>query len=145
MTVEFVCEQCKQDVLANLDEEKEVSCPKCQKKIDITLSESLKKAGYVDQCAVCGREYLYVQKDFNPRLGILIFAIGVLLSYHTKFISLVVATLIVIILYKVLHTVTICYHCRAVHRGFKEDPAYKGFDQELAMKLVVPEENEQKA
>lgn len=145
MTVEFVCEQCDQDVLVNLDEQKKVSCPKCQKEYQLTLGENLNKANHLNQCQVCGREHLYVQKDFNPRLGILIFVIGVLLSYHTYFISLAVATLIDFVLYKVLNTVTICYHCRTVHRGFKEDPDHKGFDHELAMKLVVQEEREQKA
>lgn len=144
MTVEFVCEKCDHDVLVNLDEQRKISCTKCQKEYTLIQGESLKKTDHLNQCQVCGREHLYVQKDFNPRLGIIIFVIGVLLSYHTYFISLVVATLIDAILYKVLSTVTICYYCRAVHRGFKEDPVHKGFDHELAMKLVVEEEREQK-
>jgi hypothetical protein len=86
-----------------------------------------------------------VQKDFNPRLGILIFIIGVIFSYHTYFISLFVATLIDFILYQVLKTVTICYRCRAVYRGFEEDPTHRGFDHNLALSLVEKEEKEKQA
>ena len=145
MTIEFVCNNCDKDVLIDLKEKKRrVQCQNCDKTYQIQLSPSMETGGYVDKCTICNHDHFYVQKDFNPRLGIFIFVLGVIFSYHTKFISLAVATLIDVILYKVLKTVTICYHCRAVYRAFKENPEHKGFDHELAMKLVVKEAKEQK-
>ncbi len=140
MTVEFVCEKCNQDNLVDLSKVTKSTCTNCSKEIDITLSSSMQRGGKIDRCVLCDCIRFYVQKDFNPRLGILIFVIGVLFSYHTKFISLAVATIIDFILYQVLKTVTICYHCRAIYRGFEEDPTHRGFDHNLALSLVEQEE-----
>jgi hypothetical protein len=113
-----------------------VSCRHCQRSVDLRISESLRRAGRVDACAVCGNDRFYLQKDFNTRLGILIFAVGVLLSYHTYFLSLFIATVIDFILYQVLKTVTICYQCRAIYRNFEEHPDHRGFDPHLGMKYT---------
>jgi len=88
----------------------------------------------IDRCAVCGNKGFYLQKDFNPRLGILIFAIGVIFSYHTRFLSLFIATAIDFILYYVLPTVTVCYQCRAIYREGKENPQHQGFHHVTALK-----------
>jgi len=90
----------------------------------------------LERCGVCGHDKFYLQKDFNPRLGLLIFAIGVIFSYHTKFISLFVATAIDFILYYIIPTVTICYQCRAIYRGFKENPAHRGYNHVHALKYI---------
>jgi len=143
MNVEFVCEKCQKDVRGDLNEKcDKIVCPHCGNKVLVQLSESMRKGGHVDRCVLCDRIRFYVQKDFNPRLGILIFTLGVIFSYHTKFLSLVVATIIDVILYQVLKTVTVCYHCRAVYRDFEEDPNHRGFDHDLALSLVEKEEEE---
>ncbi|MFQ5677019.1 MAG: hypothetical protein ACE5G1_14070 [bacterium] len=144
MTVEFVCEQCDKDNLVALSNDlSQIDCQHCGNPTRVKLSKGMQSGGKVDRCVLCDKNRFYVQKDFNPRLGILIFAIGVIFSYHTYFISLAVATLIDFILYKVLKTVTICYSCRAVYRGFEEDPTHRGFDHNIAMSLVVKEEKKQ--
>lgn len=146
MTVEFVCEQCEKDNLTELLEETTViKCCHCDHETKKTLTKSMQAGGKLDRCVLCDKIRFYVQKDFNPRLGILIFIIGVIFSYHTYFISLFVATLIDFILYQVLKTVTICYQCRAVYRGFEEDPTHRGFDHNLALSLVEKEEKEKQA
>jgi len=143
MTVEFVCENCQKDNEAALTKGMtSITCQHCQHSFPVQLSKSMQEGGKVDRCVVCDRIRFYVQKDFNPRLGIFIFALGVIFSYHTYLISLFVATLIDFILYKVLSTVTICYHCRAVYRGFEEDPNHRGFDHDLALSLVEKEQKE---
>jgi hypothetical protein len=143
MTVEFVCDKCQKDNQVSLSKEvASVTCEHCQHSLPVRLSRSMQEGGKVDRCVICDRIRFYVQKDFNPRLGIIIFALGVIFSYHTYFISLFAATLIDFILYKTLNTVTICYHCRAVYRGFEEDPNHRGFDHDLALSLVEKEEKE---
>lgn len=141
MTVEFVCRNCKKDVLADLSEAKAfIRCPNCSHEVPVNLTKSMQHDGKVDRCVLCGKIRFYVQKDFNPRLGLLIFAIGVIFSYHTYGLTLLIATIIDFILYKVLQTVTICYNCRAIYRGFEENPTHRGFDHNLAMSLVEKEE-----
>lgn len=143
MTVEFVCSNCEKDVLAELSKANyTIQCPHCSHSFPVKLSNSMQKGGKVDRCALCGKIRFYVQKDFNPRLGLLIFAVGVIFSYHTYGLTLLIATVIDFILYKVLKTVTICYNCRAIYRGFEEDPTHRGFDHNLAMTLVEKKEKE---
>lgn len=145
-TVEFVCDKCDKDNLVALSNKlTQIDCQHCGNPTQVKLSKSMQSGGKVDRCVLCEKIRFYVQKDFNPRLGILIFAIGVIFSYHTYFVSLVVATLIDFILYKVLKTVTICYNCRAVYRGFEEDPTHRGFDHNIAMSLVEKEQEEKQA
>lgn len=139
-SVEFVCERCEKDNRVELaGETVRLVCRHCGHERSVKLSKSMQAGGPVDRCVNCDRIRFYVQKDFNPRLGLLIFFVGVVFSYHTYFISLAVATLIDFILYKVLKTVAVCYHCRAVYRGFEEDPNHRGFDHELAATLVEQE------
>jgi len=75
---------------------------------------------------------LYVQKDFNRRLGLAIVLLGVLFSYHTYGLSLLVCAIIDFILYRVLPLVTVCYKCGAIHRGFVSNPRHVGFDMHTA-------------
>ncbi|NUO82743.1 hypothetical protein HUU05_21945 [candidate division KSB1 bacterium] len=134
MTVEFLCPHCRAENKAESLPAESFVCKQCRQPVPLFLPEASARAQQVERCLVCGNEGFYLQKDFNPRLGILIFAIGVIFSYHTKFLSLVIATLIDFILYYVLATVTICYQCRAIYRDFKENPQHRGFDHLTALK-----------
>jgi len=134
MNVEFLCPHCRQELSADLSQMTEMSCRHCQQPVTLRVSESLRRSGRVDACAVCGNQRFYLQKDFNTRLGLLIFALGVLFSYYTYFLSLLIATAIDLALYYVLKTVTVCYQCRAIYRNFEEHPDHRGFDPHLGMK-----------
>ncbi|HEX9653719.1 MAG TPA: hypothetical protein VGA99_08405 [bacterium] len=143
MTVEYVCEICQKDNLQDLSQpEAQLACSHCGNAVILQLSQNMQAGGRVDRCVLCDKIRFYVQKDFNPRLGLLIFGIGVVFSYHTYGLTLLIATIIDFILYKVLKTVTICYHCRAIYRGFEEDPTHRGFDHNLALSLVDKEQKE---
>jgi hypothetical protein len=133
MNVEFLCPHCRAEN-KTASEIKQIVCKNCGKSIDLKLTEQSRDSNQVNQCAVCGNQRFYLQKDFNPRLGILIFAIGVIFSYHTKFLSLLIATAIDFALYYLLPTVTICYQCRAIYRGFTENPGHQGFNHLTALK-----------
>ncbi len=142
MTVEFICEQCERDVMLNVASHDDHACQYCKTKYEISPSKSMRAGGKVDHCLSCDSDQFYVQKDINSTLGIAIFIVGVIFSYHTYFISLAVATLINFILYKALGTVTICYRCRAIYRGFEEDPAHRGMDRDLATSLMDEQEKD---
>jgi hypothetical protein len=136
MNLEFLCPHCRGELSIDLSQAQTLSCRHCRQPVDLRVSDNLRRSGRVDACAVCGNERFYLQKDFNTRLGVIIFAAGVLLSYHTYFLSLLIATVIDFILYQVLKTVTVCYQCRAIYRDFEEDPDHRGFDPHLGMKYT---------
>ena len=134
MNLEFLCPHCRTENRAGTLPAEDFRCANCGQSVALRLSAESQAAGMVDRCAVCGTSGLYLQKDFNPRLGILIFAIGVLFSYHTKFLSLFIATAIDFVLYYALPTVTVCYQCRAIYRACKENPRHQGFNHVTALK-----------
>lgn len=134
MNVEFLCPHCRAENRAGSLPAENFSCKKCGQNVRLHLSEESQASGMIHDCAVCGNRGFYVQKDFNPRLGLLIFAVGVVFSYHTKFLSLFIATAIDFVLYHVLATVTVCYQCRAIYRDCKENPQHQGFNHMVALK-----------
>jgi len=93
----------------------------------------------VDRCQRCGYERLYVQKDFNRKIGLAVFVVAALLSVPTWGLSLLAATIIDLALYFALGDVTLCYACGAQHRGFVTNPAHGAFD------LHVAEETDRRA
>ena len=134
MNVEFLCPHCRAENRAEVAPAANAVCKKCGQGVALHVSAEHQPEGMIERCAVCGNHGFYLQKDFNPRLGILIFAIGVVFSYHTKFLSLFIATAIDFILYYALPTVTVCYQCRAIYRDFKENPRHQGFNHVVALK-----------
>ena len=71
---------------------------------------------------------MYVQKDFNRTTGLVLVGIGAIFVPWTWGLSLLAVTLIDLALYYKLGDVTVCYGCRAVHRGYPLNPAHKPFD-----------------
>jgi hypothetical protein len=136
MTVEFICPRCNAEQKTALPAEAILTCRACRQSVSSEVSGKITASGMVDQCLICDHTKFYLQKDFNPRLGLLIFAVGVIFSYHTKFISLFVATAIDFVLYYLIPTVTICYQCRAIYRGFKKNPEHQGYSHVQALKYV---------
>lgn len=86
----------------------------------------------VERCAACGEREMYVQKDFNRATGIALVVFGAaflpFLEFPWNFVPLVVVTIVDFILYRVLRDVTVCYACRAVHRGYPNNPLHGPFD-----------------
>lgn len=93
-------------------------------------------------CRSCGNRELYVQRDFPHWLGmgILVAAcIASVVTYSNYWIKTTWAILIGsaavdAVLYLFMGTVTVCYRCRAQHRGFPANSAHQGFDLAIAEK-----------
>ncbi len=67
-------------------------------------------------CPRCKCEHLYRRKDFNRKFGITLIAVGVVLSYWTYGVSLVVVTLLDWLLSITVGEVGICYQCEEQFR-----------------------------
>lgn len=135
--IEFICPTCAKENLVEADLlEDTVRCSQCGSSTALVLSEGVRSGASVDQCCLCGGHRFYVQKDFNPRLGLAIFAVGVLFSYHTYGITLFVASAIDFVLYQVLPTVIVCYRCRTLYRGYRTTKKLKAYDPNVAIKYV---------
>jgi len=79
-------------------------------------------------CVICRCRDLYIQKDFNRKVGVGIAVVGAILAPFTKLISLLVCALIDLGLYKVLPMITVCYRCHAIFRDFPKNSTHEGFN-----------------
>ena len=91
---------------------------------------------HVAQCWVCGCDEFYLQNDFNRRLGVtivfvsalVIFLVMLLTQDHLLGIYLLLGVALVDwLVYQVLRTVTVCYLCHTIYRGFPRDAKRGGF------------------
>ena len=108
-------------------------CSACGAAIALAVSPSLQHERIVDACPACGGRQLYVQRDFNPKVGLAVVAVGAALAPFTPYYSsLMAAALLDAALYAVLPEITICYRCQAHFRGFRRNPAHHAFDLHTA-------------
>jgi hypothetical protein len=100
------------------------------------MNDSLIARDIVTICVSCGHDTLYVQKDFNRRVGVAIVAIGIASSIYffarnqpmSAMAALVLTAVIDYAAYFFVKDVTVCYACHTVYRGFKRNPEHEPFD-----------------
>jgi hypothetical protein len=92
----------------------------------------------VERCAACGGRQLYIQRDFNQKVGLGIVVAGALLVPFTPFYSSLFAAAIAdAVLYALVPEITVCYRCHAHFRGFERNPEHQAFDLHLAEQYDV--------
>lgn len=102
-----------------------ITCGRCGRDIPLTVSAAVRADEAVDACPVCAGGDFYSRKDFNPKIGVTIVAIGASISavfywFKRDFIAysiLAVATLVDLVIYGRLKEVTVCYRCHSEFRG----------------------------
>ena len=90
-------------------------------------------------CASCGYDNLYIQKDFSRVLGITIVVIGVTIcvvffALDKPFLAmaaLVGMAMVDAAIYFLVGSVTVCYACHTIYRGFPLNLEHKPFNLEL--------------
>ena len=102
------------------------------------IAEANRSAAEPDQCVVCGCEDLWRQKDFPQRLGVLMVAIGALLSTIFWWRMepawaigvLLLFALVDGVLYTLMRDVLVCYRCGSRHRHTPLDGRHERFNLE---------------
>jgi hypothetical protein len=86
--------------------------------------------GALASCPACGNGMLYRQKDFRQAVGCAVVLAAAVLAPFTYYVSLGVAALVDLLLYKLADDVVICYRvpCRAHVRGVPAGPKVGAFD-----------------
>src|SRR5215813_10772308 len=54
----------------------QITCGSCERVIALSVSDSVRDDQAVDRCPVCTGGDFYTRKDFNPRIGVTIVAVG---------------------------------------------------------------------
>ena len=129
--IAFACPACGNEAVAGVDGVG--SCGSCATVPRLEIPDALKATHVVESCPACGNALLYVQRDFNQKVGLGVVIVGAALAPFTPFYaSLFVAAAIDAGLYALLPDVTVCYRCQAHMRGFARNPAHHAFDLHLA-------------
>jgi len=140
--ISFRCPHCKRALEFDDLTQHDSPCPLCGEVVHLRISDRMRRDNVVDRCALCDCHKVYVQKDFNRTLGVLIFVAGatvslVLYGFHLvwqAFAVLLGCALADALLYKLLTDVTICYKCYAQYRQFSPNPGNQPFELGFAEK-----------
>ena len=134
--IHFKCRSCDAEITTGAEAVDNAVCPSCKSAQEVRVPPSLRVSRIVEICVACGHEDFYLQKDFNRQLGVAIVGIGILFStyfFHRRAPALAMASLVAtavidLIIYSLVGTVTVCYACHAVYRGFERNPGHEAFD-----------------
>ena len=128
--IAFRCPSCQGEAVAGSDGNGR--CSSCAAETRLELSPSIRNQLVVDVCPACQGTQLYVQRDFNQKVGLAIVIMGGVLAPFTPYYSsLIVAALVDAGLYLLLPQITVCYRCHAHFRGFGRNPKHQPFDLHL--------------
>jgi DNA-directed RNA polymerase subunit RPC12/RpoP len=102
-----------------------IACGRCGREIVLNLSDALGADREVDRCPVCSGADFYLRKDFDPKIGVAVIVVNVLISalFYWFGLDLVAygvlaaAALVDLVVYNRLKDVTICYRCHSEFRG----------------------------
>ena len=129
--IAFACPACGREATVGLDGRG--ACAHCAAPAALDIPDGLRSTRLVEACPACGNAILYVQRDFNQKVGLAIVVAGGALAPFTPFYSsLFVAAAIDAGLYALLPDVTVCYRCHAHLRGFARNPLHQAFDLHVA-------------
>jgi hypothetical protein len=114
----------------------EAACDGCGRAI--TWTHGAADEGQIHRCIACGSRDIYARKDFPQRLGVLIVVLGFAASSVTwaysqpiwTFAILFATALIDVVLYLLMPTALVCYHCGALYRNATNQATFDGFDLE---------------
>ena len=146
MEVTVQCHRCGSALpVAATDESVQIACGRCQQAFLLTFSEAVFADRQVDRCPVCQGGDFWRRKDFDPKVGLAVIGIAILISagfyyYGLDLIAYLIlgaATLIDFAIYGRLKDLTVCYRCHAEFRGTYERTA-GAFDLHTA-DLLEPE------
>ena len=104
-----------------------LSCSECDYVGLLPLDWS--REGRVELCPICGSQEFFRQKDFNQRLAVVIAIVGIVLGYFTKYVSVLIAGIAVLLLYGAAPEILVCYLCRAHIRGHLPSSRHRRFDR----------------
>ncbi len=136
MSVQITCKNCGSGIEVHPDHlSDKAQCHVCSHITEVHFTKE-HEAGILKECPVCSRMDFYQQKDFNRKIGVLLFVIAAILSIWTYGMSFVVLYIADFILHKVLGPVVICYKCTTNFRDVSNIEEIRPYDHEMNDRIV---------
>jgi hypothetical protein len=129
------CPQCDAGLPVNAaDAPPAIRCGGCGRDIPLSVSDPVRTGRGLDRCPVCGGADFYGRKDFDPKMGLTVVIVGIIISaafywFKRDLIAygiLAGATLLDLIIYGRLKNLSVCYRCHTEFRGpaARNSPAF---------------------
>lgn len=134
--IQITCNNCGSSIEVHPDvNSSKVKCDVCNHIQEVHFTQD-HVDGNLKECPVCLRMDFYKQKDFNRKIGVVLFIVAAILSIWTYGLSLVVLYLMDLFLFRKLSMVAICYKCQTNFRGLKNIETIRDFDHEMNDRIV---------
>ena len=111
------------------------TCGGCGAALTLDLAAHVDADGRLDGCPCCGYHTLCIQKDVNPRFGVILVAVSfAALFFLAPSVPWLLAGLVVLalvdwlLLRLAIKRLLICYRCKAQFRGFPPGARCRPFD-----------------
>jgi hypothetical protein len=126
MNIIAKCPKCDAGLpVSAADAPEAIKCGGCGRELHLNVSTAIREDRAVDRCPVCSGADFYIRKDFNPKIGVTVVAIGALISavfywFNLDLVAYSVlgaAALIDLFVYGRLKDLTVCYRCHSEFRG----------------------------
>lgn len=141
MSVLITCEKCGSGIHVAPTEGAEFAhCDICSHDQKVSFNHKHIE-GVLEECPVCSRKDFYSQKDFNRKIGVLLFVIAAILSLWTYGISFIVLYLFDLLLFRKLNLVAVCYKCNTIFRDVKNIKEIHPFNHEMNDRIVYANED----
>jgi hypothetical protein len=136
MEVQITCTGCGSSIEVLPDHHaQKVQCDVCQHVQEVKFTHEHEQ-GILKECPVCSRQDFYKQKDFNRKIGVMLFVVAAILSIWTYGLSLVALYLVDLFLFRKLSMVSICYKCRTNFRRVQNIDEIRDYDHEMNDRIV---------
>jgi hypothetical protein len=138
MNILFDCPRCQNAVRQEFRADTtHLQCTTCGTSVRVNVG--CLRDGKLEKCLVCPSTDLFVRKNFPPRVGVSIVAIGFGLSCITWYQHLIQATfgilfataLLDVVLYVLVGDIVECYRCHARYGGVSDPVSHGAFDLEV--------------
>lgn len=136
MSVQITCPQCQSsiEVYPSVDAQS-AECNICQHQVELHFKKEHEE-GLLKDCPVCKRKDFYKQKDFNRKVGVILFVIAACFVPWTYGLSLLALYLLDVFLFRKLRLVAVCYKCSTIFRGVQNLEGIGEFNHEMNDRIV---------
>jgi len=136
MNVQMTCPNCESsiEVVPNTEATK-AQCDICKHVLNVNFDDNHMN-GVLKDCPCCKRKDFYSQKDFNRKIGVMLFIIAAIASIWTYGISFIVLYVFDFLLFRKLGLIAICYKCQTIFRKVTNIKDIPGYNHEMNDRIV---------
>ena len=145
MEVTFTCDECGSAISVYPTKDVSVAkCKICEHEKSVTFTENHLK-NVLKECPSCERKDFYQQKDFNRKIGVIIYVIAASVSTYifmmTEYpmyaaVPFIVTYCFDFFLFQKLSPIAICYKCNTIFRSVGNIDEIHDFNHEMNDRII---------